>query len=271
MSVILAQESRVVRKYLRAGLGATRYAAAPVLEIESGSALLQSLKEGVETDTLILLDWNLPGLDVPILLDYLSRKGILDRVAILLCVNSAQAPAARETLRRGARGYLTRPFSDQELAAKIAEIRPPSGSGVLRDIVTTLQAKDELPSLLSLPPALQARLFEHGTRAHHEEGAILVSPGELVDSLSFVTRGEAEVLPFEGSGDGIVRGAGECFAERAFICGEPANRWVRALTAVDVVSVTKESVVELARGHAALQDFLTVLLTRRAGRAADEG
>jgi len=46
---------------------------------------------------------------------------------------------------------------------------------------------------------------------------------------------------------------------------------VRALTAVEIASVPKESVVELARRHPALQDFLTLLLTRRPSRGAEEG
>lgn len=274
MNVILAQESRVVRNFLREGLGATRYAAARVHEAGSAPELLQRLELTGPAETLVLLDWNLPGLEVPLLLSHLAGHRLAGSVSVLLCVNSAQVPLAEQAVALGARGFLVRPFTNEELAAKVAEIRtdaPPSGaSGVLRRIVTTVRVREELPSLFSLPSMVLSQLFARAVRARHDAGSILVAPGEPLDALSFVTSGEVEIV-VPDSIDRIVRGAGECFAERAFVCGEPSRVRVRALTPVEIASVAKESVVELARRHPALQDFLTLLLTRRASRSVEEG
>lgn len=270
MHVILAHESRVIRNWLRGAIAATRYAAAPSTDVQNGGDLLRSLKAGNDADTLVILDWNLPGMDVPTLLGYVGRRSILDRVSILLCVNEGEKTWAEQALRRGARGYILRPFTEDDLAAKIeslprpkAEEAPQTGSGVLRTVTTAVRSQDELPSLLSLPSALISELFARTQRAHYEAGAPILNEGDPVLALSFVTSGEVEI------GGCQTRGAGECFGEREFICGEPAKTAVRALSAVDVVAVPKESVVELARRQPVLQDFLTLLLTRRA--AKDDG
>jgi two-component system, chemotaxis family, chemotaxis protein CheY len=270
MHVILAQESKVIRNVLRGSVKSTRFAEASVADVQNGGDLLRALKYNGDPETLVLLDWNLPGLDVPTFLGHLRRRGMLGPVSVLLSVNAAHIPEAKEALGRGASGYITRPFSDQDLCEKIEEIgrtreiRPAaSPSGVLRDIVTTARLQEDLPSLLSLPSGLIADLFEATTKARHEPGAVILRTGERVDSLSFITLGQVEILSREHPSGRVTRGAGECFAERAFVCGEPANLTVRALTAVDVIAVPKESMVELARRHPAVQDFLTALLTRK--------
>ena len=265
MNVLLAQGSRVVRNCLRSALRSTRYAAATMLDLDNGGDVLRSLKGGVDPDTLILLDWNLPGLDVPTFLGHLGRHSMLEQISVLLFVNCSQVPLAEQALRQGARGYLTRPFTDAELVAKIEALgasRNPA-SGVLREVVTTLRGTEDLPSLLSLPSAIIAQIFDGASKLRYEAGTPLLNPGEPVESLPFVTSGEVEIVSAGNAAGRITRGAGECYAERAFICGEPAKLEVRALSAVEVILVPKETMVEVARRHPVLQDFLTLLLTRR--------
>jgi CheY-like chemotaxis protein len=234
----------VVRSFHRAALRTTRYAAAETLDLACGGDLLRFLKSNDDPDTLILLDWNLPGLDVPTLLRHLGNRGAIDRVAILLCVNSRQIPLAEQALRQGARGFIARPYSDEDLCAKIEEIgrstpapTAAAGSAVLRDIATTLRVREDLPSLLGLPSGILSQLFAQAQLTRHEPGTVILAPGDRVDALSFVTTGEVEILSSEMSGTRITCGAGECFAERAFICGEPAKLSVRALTAVEIAAV----------------------------------
>ena len=251
-----------MRKVLRGALASTRCAATPREEFETAGELLRALNAGVAPGSLILLDWNLPGLDVLTLLSHLDGTGMLPQLSILLCANRADRLPAEEAVRRGARGVLLRPFSNEDLAAKIDELvpaisAPAPAAPVSRDLPATLRGQENLPSLLSLPSGLLAQLFERATRTRHEPGSAILRPGDPVDALAFVTSGEVELDP------GTVRGAGECFGEHAFICGEPATVGARALSSVEVASVPKEAMVDLARRHPALQDFLTLLLTRR--------
>jgi two-component system, chemotaxis family, chemotaxis protein CheY len=270
MNVILAQESRMVRSLLRAALGPTKYAAARPREAGCTPELLQQLDAVGAEETLVLLDWNLPGLDVPLLLSHLAGLGMLDHVRILLSVNTGQSALAELAMRRGAKGYLVRPFTDEALAAKVEEIgRTSSGSGIARKEVPTVRVHEDLPSLFSLPAVVLSLLFARSTRATYKPGASILSPGDSLSSLSFVVGGEIEIQP--ESGERLVRGAGECFAERAFVSGAPSRIRVRATTAVEIASIAKENVVELARRHPALQDFLTLMLTRPSDDGTAEG
>jgi len=179
-----------------------------------------------------------------------------ERMSIILCVNSGQAALAERALSLGARGYLVRPFSNEDLAAKVHEIPK------------TVRAQDDLPSIFNLPSTVLSELFEGAARSRHEAEAVILFPGEHLSALPFLISGEVEII---GTEDLIVRGAGECFGERAFVCGEPARIRVQARTPVEVARVDKEVVVELARRHPEIQDFLSLLLTRRPARAAEEG
>lgn len=266
MHVILAQESKVIRNVLRSAVRSTRYAEATTVDVLNGGDLLRCLKYSGDPETLILLDWNLPGLDVPTFLSHLRRRGMLDHVSILVSVNEAQVSEASEAVRQGASGYITRPFSDDELCAKIDAIGRTRAAGTVpaspSAVIRTVRAHEDLPSLLSLPSGLIAQLFARTTKARYEPGAVLLQEGERVDSLPFLTLGEVEILSSGNPSGRFTRGAGECLAERAFVCGEPSKLTVRALTAVDVIAVPKETMVELARRYPALQEFLSALLRK---------
>jgi len=276
MHVILADESRAVRTMTRAALQQTRLAGDAVREYETGDQVLSWIHMRPAGAAFVIVDWDLPGLDGTSLLDRLEEAGALDDVSVLFCVNRAQVPLAEAAAARGACGYIVRPFSDDELRARIEAIgaktpavRTSPPSDVLRDIVTTVRVQQELPSLLSLPSAVIADLFARMTRVRHAAGATIVWPGQGIPALSFITSGEVEILTADGRETAERRGTGDCFAERAFVCGEPARHTVRARTAVDLIQVPKERLVELARRHAAVRSFLTALLSKPAAPAAE--
>ncbi|MBV8878899.1 MAG: response regulator [Planctomycetaceae bacterium] len=271
MQVLLADESRAVRAMTRAALQQSRFAGDSLRDAEAGDQLLSWIHMRPAGPALVVVDWDLPGMNGLQLMDTLEELRQLDEVGVLFCVNRSQAALAETAVQRGARGFIVRPFSDDELRAKlesIAETRRAAPSDVLRDIVTSVRARAELPGLLSLPSAVISELFAVSTRVRTLAGETIVWPGQQVNGLSFITAGEVDVQP--ASGSAYVRATGECFAERAFVCGEPARVTVRARTAVDVVQVPKERMVELARRHAAVRAFLTALLEPPAREAASD-
>ncbi len=257
MQVLLADESRGIRALQRGVLQQTRYAGDPLLEVETGDRLAAWISTRAPGPALIVADWDLPNLDG---FGILARLGTTNDVALLVCVNRAQIPLAEAAMKRGAKGYVVRPFSDDDLRDKIetlgaalAATRSSEPSDLLRDIVTTVRARQGLPTLMSLPSAVISELFQQATRTRHEAGETLVWPGERIDSLAFITAGQVDA-------GGALRGPGDCYAERAFVCGEPLRVTVQARSAVEVVRVGKERMVELARRHAALRTFLTALI-----------
>lgn len=270
MNVLLAQASKVVSNLLRRALRSSRTSVASTVEVHTASDLLRSLDGDGGSDTLIVLDWNLPGLEAPKLLAHLGRCGILDRAAVLLCVNESQVPLAEIAVGSGALGFLVRPFSDEALCAKVEELvrRRCAPAPVLPDIIALARAQEKLPSLLRLPSEILVTLFEQSAVGVHPPGSVILRPGDRVDALSFVTCGEIEV---QGPDGRCTRGAGESFAEHEFICGEPAGILVRALTRVEIVAVEKEFMAGLARLHPSLREFLAALVTRRAAADPEHG
>lgn len=267
MQVMLADESRAVRSITRGALQLTRYSGESIVEADGGTALLTWLHTRPAGPAFAVVDWDLPGMNGLALMDVLEELGAVDQLGVLFCVNRSQAPLAETAVRRGARGVIVRPFSDEEfraqveaIAAREASTRTSAPSDVLRDIVSTVRARAELPTLLSLPSAVITELFAVSTRVRAAAGETLVWPGQQITDLSFITAGEVEVRPATGAA--YVRGTGDCFAERAFVCGEPVRLRVVAKTAVELVQVPKVRMVELARRHASVRSFLGVILER---------
>jgi two-component system chemotaxis response regulator CheY len=270
MKVLLADESRAIRNIYRAALRETRYATAEFAEAENGLEALRWIRSVARQDDLVIADWDLPEINGLSLMEQVRELKSVRGLSVLLCVNHAQSALAQQAVRLGARGFIVRPFSDKDLGEKIEALgtgsgssRSGEGSDVIQDIVSTVRAQESLPFLMSLPSSVIAELFRRSSRSTHQPGAVLVRVGDRIESLSFVTAGEVEVSSSRDAEGVELRGPGECFAERAFICGEPSKTAARAKTLVELVTVPKEDMVDLARGHAAIRNFLNQLLTRR--------
>jgi two-component system chemotaxis response regulator CheY len=271
MQLLLADASKAVRAITKSMMASTRFADAPVREAESGEQVVSWVHLRAPGPALIVADWDLPGLDGATLIGSLRELGALDEVAVLFCVNRAQIPLAEAAVKQGARGYVVRPFSDEDLRAKLETMvvgRTTPPSDVLKDIVTSVRARQDLPSLMSLPSAVIAEIFRKADRVHHEAGETLIWPGQGVSSISFITAGQVEVA--EKTGAATLRGPGDCYAERAFVCGDPARVTVRALSSLDVVRLSKERMVELARRHPSVKTLLTELLAKPAAAVVVE-
>jgi len=271
MQILVADESKGVRSLTCGILRQTRFAADTVREAEAGDQFTSWVHMRPAGPAIVVADWDLPGMNGSALMDCLEDLSLVEEIGVLFCVNRGQVPLAEEAVRRGARGFVVRPFSEDELRVKLDSAVPVQAtpSDVLREIVTNVRAQEGLPTLLSLPSAVISELFAAATRVHTLAGETLIWPGQQVESLSFITAGEVDVLG-AGSTAPDVRGTGDCFAERAFICGEPARVTVVARTAVDIVQVSKVRLVELARRRGSVRTFLGALLERPEQAAVPE-
>lgn len=264
MKVILAQESKVVGRLLRDALRSTRYGGAPVVEVHGATEFLRALEDDSDADILVVLDANLPGADPATLLTQLRNRGILARIALLLCVNPAQVPYLENLRTWGTMELLLRPYSDEEFRSTVDRLtsRRPSGpvpeaAGLLREIVSGARTRATLPCLFALPSGTMSRLFDRSSPSHFAPGELLLDLGEPVSALSFLSCGEVEI---EGPEGRTIRGAGECYSEREFFSGLPSRARVRARTRVEVVTISKESLAELACHDPVFQEFLSSLL-----------
>ncbi len=118
MKILTVDDSSVVRKIIRA---ATEVLNIEVDEAEDGYETFDKLKAlGGKVD-LILLDWNMPGLDGFEVLKRLKSDAVYKNIPVMMVTTEAQKENIVAAIKAGAINYLTKPFTVEELTEKIME------------------------------------------------------------------------------------------------------------------------------------------------------
>lgn len=125
MRMLTADDSSVIRKIIRS--------AAAVLEIELLEAEdgLQALKVLEEVDgkvDLILLDWNMPGMNGYEVLKMVKQNPKLKKIPVMMVTTESQKENIVLAVKAGAAHYMIKPFTMDELTKKIMECL---GQGVI--------------------------------------------------------------------------------------------------------------------------------------------
>ncbi|MEI9898225.1 MAG: FAD-dependent oxidoreductase [Chthoniobacter sp.] len=115
----------------------------------------------------------------------------------------------------------------------------------------------------------QLRLFHEEAvhREHFEAGETVFATGDFGDKVYFIVKGEATV---EREGVTVAElKNGDVFGEVALISNHPRGATVRAVTAVDVVVVSREAFKELLGCLPGMNDTMQEIMRVRLGRALD--
>ena len=267
MKILLSSASATARKILRGILEKSGHAAADILEVTNRKTTVAALTSaGVD---LAVVDWDLPNLDVAGFVRELRDSAKPGKPSVLFCVKPADRAAASEVAALGPYDWIARPFTDESFRKKIRALRkttekPKAKTSTrrLRAIASGKDAEFSLPFLLQLPSSLIDQLLKRAVRSRHAPGTVLLEPGDIVEYLHIVTRGEVEIL--EGSaGIGTrVSGEGDPFGELSFMTAQPSPETVRAHTEIDVASVSKAELTDVLRRNPRMADYLSSLLSR---------
>jgi len=143
---------------------------------------------------------------------------------------------------------------------RIVEERPPAQQRFIRRL-------QNLSFFLSFSDVEIAQLLERVERRSFSPGDILLRPGSIERRLLILSDGLVRV---SGNGDLIaLRGEGECVGELGFINGAPESHEVAALTAVNALEVTSESLSELPpKVHLHYYRFISEILATRLAQDA---
>lgn len=263
MRVLVADDSRVMRKIFRGVLEGMGYAEQDILEAADGADAIRLLEETPPPPDLVISKWDLPGLDGPALYGRLRSRIFKGQARVLFCVTKEQKGEGIPGLE--GTDLIVKPFMDAAAQEKIRRLSAAVSAlkaqeDVLKNVVSAADA--DLPFLIRLPTRLIEEFLRISNKVRHPAGAPLLAAGEVVDSLHVITSGQVEL--FEGT-DRVVQTCmdGDCFGEFSFMLNQPSRVGARAKTPVEVASVTKAALGELVRKHPTLADYLSTLMARR--------
>ncbi len=117
--ILVIDDSAIMRKIIlrylaQAGIGL------PTLEAVDGAQALALLSE--HTPALILCDINMPGISGLELLARISQQRIAAGVPIVMITTESNEAQVREAIALGARGYIRKPFTVDDIKATVAPL-----------------------------------------------------------------------------------------------------------------------------------------------------
>ena len=114
---------------------------------------------------------------------------------------------------------------------------------------------------------IQTTKTDHLRLDHYEPGELIISKHEIGREVFIMKRGEVEVFqPAEnGSAETIVAtlGEGEVFGEKALLDDLPRGASVRARTAVDVLTMSRDDFVAIVDKFPPLDEYFEKLMKER--------
>jgi len=118
MKLLTVDDSSTIRKVVKAaadvlGLG--------TIEAEDGIEALEKLEAHHQELDLILLDWNMPGMNGFDVLVTVKGDERFKQIPVMMVTTEGQKSSIVAAVRAGADNYLVKPFTVDELEAKISE------------------------------------------------------------------------------------------------------------------------------------------------------
>lgn len=91
------------------------------LEAENGKVALEVIEENYEEICLILLDWNMPEMNGLEVLEEIQKHKKWKNIPVMMVTTEGERKKVVEAIKHGAKNYLTKPFSQEDLITKIIE------------------------------------------------------------------------------------------------------------------------------------------------------
>jgi len=119
-SVLIVDDSPVMRTFIRRVLGLSGFEVGETMEAGNGEEALAQLS--AHQVDVILTDINMPGMNGEELLRRLEADGVLKRIPTLVISTDATQERILQMLSFGARGYVSKPFTPEELREELERV-----------------------------------------------------------------------------------------------------------------------------------------------------
>jgi len=119
MKIIVADDSRVMRSIIEKIIQSLGHQA---IHASNGQEVLDLLDPKSGEVDLILLDWNMPVMNGLEALIRIQEMKLHRQIPVLMISTESEKAKIEQALRAGARGYLSKPFTSEELASELQRV-----------------------------------------------------------------------------------------------------------------------------------------------------
>jgi len=121
MRALIVDDSPVMRKVVERALRHAGLELSEVLQAGNGTEALEVLRNSEPPD-LIISDINMPGMDGLQFLEQRRNEGLAPGVPVFMITTESSAPLVLRAIAAGARGYICKPFTPDQIRARIVPL-----------------------------------------------------------------------------------------------------------------------------------------------------
>ena len=118
MKILIIDDSSVARRTIGLTVEALGY---DVLEAPNGKDGLDLLANNVDQISLVLLDWNMPGMTGLEVLQEIRKNTKYEAIPVMMVTTEMERANMIAAVKAGAKHYVTKPFTPESLSIRIMQ------------------------------------------------------------------------------------------------------------------------------------------------------
>ena len=117
--ILIVDDSSVMRKIIQKNIKAANLIVDEFIEASDGKDALEKIKGQIPD--LILCDWNMPNMTGIEFIKTLHSSGEYNNIPIVMITTEGSDSMRKEAADAGAKGYITKPFTPEQLTAELGK------------------------------------------------------------------------------------------------------------------------------------------------------